>query len=865
MPTSLVIVESPAKCKKIESYLGPGYKVIASFGHLRTISGLESIDIENNFLTKYSVIQEELKLKQIEKIRSEIAKSDEVIIATDDDREGEAIGWHICDLFGLSITNTKRIIFHEITEPAIQSAISHPKRINMDIVQAQQSRQILDLLVGFTFSPILWNCISKWYDKKHDKKNDKKNNSLSAGRCQTPALRLVYDNFLDIKASPGKLVYNTVGCFTNLNLLFDLNKQFSTNEEVAKFLEKCKTWDFLCSTTSPKKVIKKAPEPLTTSSLQQLASNELRMSPKETMKYAQQLYEGGYITYMRTDSKKYSQEFIDSVKKYTTTNYGERYVSQTIDNHGIGKKELDLEYVVNVVDGVNPIKKTVAEKKGIPAPQEAHEAIRPVNIEITELDSKKDLDLDNKLIKLYNLIWKRTLESCMPSAQYNSVSAKLEAPNETEFVYKTEQPIFLGWQIVSDNNNTSKKELDKKELDKKELDKKELDKKELDKKELDKKELDKKELDNNSTNKNNTYQYITTLKQKISLKPKKIDSKFTMNELKSHYTEARLVQLLEEKGIGRPSTFASLVDKIQERNYVEKQNIIGKEIKCSDYLLSDNVISETVSKREFGNEKNKLVIQPLGIIVIEFLISNFDLFFNYSYTKEMEDCLDLIAKGKTKWDILLHKCHNELTTIQNNANDLKKFSIEIDNEHTLIIGKHGPVVKCVNKNDNKKVSFLPVKKDLDLDYLKQIPNLSLEDVIDNSVTNALSLSNSKSIGKYKGQDLFVKKGKYGVYAQWGKETRSLKEDFSLDNIVYMDVLKFLEKDMILDPSKPVGLVRELSSQLSIRTGKYGDYIFYKKPRAKTPTFLKLNGFDSDYKKCDKILILNWIKLTYKVE
>ena len=838
MPTSLVIVESPAKCKKIESYLGPGYKVIASFGHLRTISGLESIDIKNNFLTKYSVIQEELKLKQIEKIRSEIAKSDEVIIATDDDREGEAIGWHICDLFGLSITNTKRIIFHEITEPAIQSAISHPKRINMDIVQAQQSRQILDLLVGFTFSPILWNCISKKYDKKHDKKDK----SLSAGRCQTPALRLVYDNFLDIKASPGKLVYNTVGCFTNLNLLFELNKQFSTNDEVAKFLEKCKTWDFLCSTTSPKKVIKKAPEPLTTSSLQQLASNELHMSPKETMKYAQQLYEGGYITYMRTDSKKYSQEFIDSVKKYTTTNYGEKYVSQAIDNHGVGKKEVELEDDVNGLKDVKKsIKKTVAEKKGIPAPQEAHEAIRPVNIAITiselvpksDADSKKDLNLDNKSIKLYNLIWKRTLESCMPSAQYNSVSAKMEAPNETEFVYKTEQPIFLGWQIVtnkndSDNNSTSKKE-----------------------------------LDNNSTNKNDTYQYITTLKQKISLKPKKIDSKFTMNELKSHYTEARLVQLLEENGIGRPSTFASLVDKIQERKYVEKQNIVGKEIECSDYFLSDNVISETISKREFGNEKNKLFIQPLGIIVIEFLISNFDLFFNYSYTKEMEDCLDLIAKGKTKWDILLHKCHNELTTVQNNANDLKKFSIEIDNKHTLIIGKHGPVVKCVDKNDNKKVTFLPVKKDLDLDYLKTIPKLSLEDVIDNSVTN--TMTNSESIGKYKGQDLFVKKGKYGIYVQWGKETRSLKDDFSIDNIVYMDVLKFLDRDTILDPSKPVGLVRELTPQLSIRSGKYGDYIFYKKPRAKTPTFLKLNGFDSDYKKCDKMLILNWIKLTYKVE
>ena len=330
MPNSLVIVESPAKCKKIESYLGPGYKVIASFGHLRTISGLDAIDIKNEFKTTYSVIQEDLKLKQIEKIRSEMAKSSEVIIATDDDREGEAIGWHICDLFGLSITNTKRIIFHEITETAIQSAIAHPKRINMNIVNAQQSRQILDLLVGFTISPILWNCVSKTHDT-----------SLSAGRCQSPALRLVYENYLDIKSSPGKIVYNTTGIFTNLNLTFELNKQFTTTDEIRDFLEKCKCWGFLCSTTSPKKVIKKAPEPLTTSSLQQLASNELHMSPKDTMKHAQQLYEAGYITYMRTDSKKYSNEFIDSVKTYILNAHGEKYISQNIDSLIVGNKTED--------------------------------------------------------------------------------------------------------------------------------------------------------------------------------------------------------------------------------------------------------------------------------------------------------------------------------------------------------------------------------------------------------------------------------------------------------------------------------------------------------------------------------------------
>jgi len=797
MTNSLVIVESPAKCKKIENYLGPGYKVIASFGHLRTISGLESIDFKNNFATTYSIIQEPLKLKQIEKIRSEILKSNDVIIATDDDREGEAIGWHVCDLFGLSVTNTKRIIFHEITESAIQSAISHPKRINMNLVEAQKARQILDLLVGFNITPILWNCISKNHEK-----------SLSAGRCQTPALRLVYENYLDIKSSPGKMVYNTFGYFTNLNLNFDLNKQFTNSEEIYAFLEKCKCWDFLCSTTSPKKIIKKAPEPLTTSSLQQLASNEINMSPKDTMKYAQQLYEAGLITYMRTDSKKYSNEFIDNVKKYVINEHGEQYISPNIDN-----------LIFKTEEPVKKSKKTVAEKKGIPAPQEAHEAIRPVNInnKYPSLD-----ELQAKAIKLYSLIWKRTLESCLTSAQYNSISAKISAPLETEFIYKTEQLIFLGWQIVETPKNTDE----------------------------------------------NIYQYIINLKQNSIMLPKKIESKFTMIELKSHYSEARLVQLLEDKGIGRPSTFASLVDKIQERKYILKQNITGKEICAKDYTFADNDIKETISSREFGNEKNKLVIQPLGIIVIEFLLNKFDSFFNYDYTKEMEDNLDFISKGEQNLTSLCLTCFNNLNEKMNELEDIKKFSLEIDDNHFLIIGKHGPVVKYVDPKDKKKIKFIAVKKNLDIESLKRKDKseICLEDVIEIPVKNI----ENGSIGKYKGQDLFIKKGKYGIYAQWGNETKSLKGEFSIEQINYIDILRFLDKDNLLDPSKPVGLVRELTPCLSIRTGKFGDYIFYKKPYArktelKKPQFFKLNGFNDDYKKCDKDLLINWINQTYKLE
>lgn len=213
MSHTLVIVESPAKCKKIESYLGKDYKVIASFGHIRTIKDLKSIDIKNNFETKYSQIDDTFKVKQIEILRKGICDASEVILATDDDREGEAIAWHICEFFGLSVSTTKRIIFHEITETAIKDAIRKPKLIDMKQVNAQQSRQILDMLVGYTISPILWSHISK-----------KSKNSLSAGRCQSPALRLVYDNYLDVKKCPGKLIYTTTGYFTNLNLLFELNK-----------------------------------------------------------------------------------------------------------------------------------------------------------------------------------------------------------------------------------------------------------------------------------------------------------------------------------------------------------------------------------------------------------------------------------------------------------------------------------------------------------------------------------------------------------------------------------------------------------------------------------------------------------------
>ncbi len=767
---TLVIVESPAKCKKIEEYLGPNYKVMASFGHIQTLNGLSSIDITNSFHPTYSIVTDELKQRQIEKLQTAIGNAEEVILATDDDREGESIAWHLCDVFQLPVLHTKRIIFHEITQCAITHAIQHPKRINMELVQSQQARQILDLLVGYTISPILWTQMS--------------NNTLSAGRCQTPALRLIYENDLEVKRRPGKLVYNTVGYFTAHNLPFELNTQLESPESVQEFLKDCQQWTFIYSITEPKKTIKQTPEPLTTSALQQLASNELHLSPKETMKYAQQLYEEGYITYMRTDSTKYSRTFINNAKEWIESNYGNPYISQTIDRRV--QDETDIR---------------------------AHEAIRPVNIDFQVLSTS----VKSKATQLYTLIWRRTVESCMSSAQFQFVHAKLHAPNNLEFVYRAEQSIFLGWQIVSDNiHSRSEKE--------------------------------------------SYYHYLRTLKSSSNLNPKWIESTATLIEMGMQYTEARLVQLLEEKGIGRPSTFASLVDKIQTRKYVVKQHIPGRQIECIDFLMKDGHIAQTTNAREFGSEKNKLVIQPMGIAVIDFLLSKFDSFFDYQYTKKMEDDLDRISKGTYVWHQMCDECYRELTAITNNNNITRestpqKIGIRIDSEHTLIHGKYGPVIKreLPTVKNKGKVQFLPAKKDLDMNILQHKAHIDLTDVID-------STNIHKSIGKYKGKDLYIKTGKYGTYAQWGDERRALK---GIESTEYIDVLRYLDKD-VLDVDKPIGIVRELTDQISIRTGKYGDYIFYKKPRTKKPQFLKLSGFNADYTKCDKTQLLHWIQETYHI-
>ena len=801
MSYSLLIVESPAKCGKIEKYLGSGYKCIASYGHLQELTSLKNIDIDNHF--KPSFVPIEKKQQQINRIKNLITNSKEVILATDDDREGEGIAWHICELFNLSVEHTKRIIFHEVTESALKSAVKTPTRLNMNLVNAQQGRQILDLLVGFKISPVLWQNISR--TKK----------GISAGRCQTPAIRLIYDNQKDIDNSPGKKVYNTIGYFTDKNLPFTLNYTYDDEDNVIEFLENTTEHEHKFSCDIPKDSTRKAPQPFTTSTIQQTASNELHISPKETMQICQKLYEGGYITYMRTDSKVYSKEFIEKTGQLIIVKYG----SKEKDPDKLLKKGEILSSPIEKVPAKtkNKCKKNKVEgdtqlgeasrSKACPLPQEAHEAIRPTNIKIEKLP--EDGDFSGKETRLYRMIWRNTMESCMADAIYKIFSAKITAPEKHEYKYLTEQIVFPGWKYVNGYEEV-----------------------------------------------NPIYNYLQILSQRLKsniLKYKKITCKLTIKDLKTHYTEAKLVQLLEQKGIGRPSTFSSLVEKIQERDYVKKENIKGKTITCTDFELEDDEITEIENKREFGNEKNKLVIQSIGIIVIEFLLKTYNNIFDYDYTKNMEDILDLISKGERKYYELCEECLKEINTVSLEVSRDNKEDIIIDDNHTYMIGKYGPIIKYTEKNESDAaiIKFKPVKNDIDLDKLRKREYL-LEDIVEDTNLN-------KKLGSYKDEDIFLRKGKFGLYVVWGENKKSVNEiQIKDDDIELEDIISYIEN------STNPNMVREITQDLSIRKGKYGDYIFYKTKKMKKPKFLKLNEFKDNYKNCDLEELKRWIKEAYKI-
>ena len=748
----LVIVESPAKCKKIESYLGVGYKCIASYGHIREMDGLKSIDIGNTFQPTYRSMLS--KKKYINSLRTNIQKASDVILATDDDREGEAIAWHICVLFNLSIQHTKRIIFHEITKPAIKKALDNPTHLNINKIYSQQSRQVLDLLVGFKVSPVLWKNISG-------------KSGLSAGRCQTSALRLVYDNYKELSTKTGKCVYNTVANFNliNTSLPFELNNQFKSECNVNNFLEKSIAFKHELLDKNEKKVFKQSPTPLTTSKLQQKASNDLGFSPKVTMACAQRLYENGYITYMRTDSFKYSSEFIKSAKNHIHDKYGEKYISKTI---------------------FSLANKSSAKNTKNDLAQEAHEAIRPTSAERTSLPINGKIT--TKELRLYLLIYKNALASCMSPAIYNKLTISITAPIKTKYTYITEQIVFDGWRAVYGVES-----------------------------------------------RNENYEMLNRLDVSSSdeIKYEKISSNMKMVDLKPHYTESKLIQLLETKGIGRPSTYSSIISRIQDKNYVNKEDVHGVKIKCSNYVLDGGNISKKIEENEFGAEKGKLVLQSTGLFVIEFLIKHFNELFEYDYTRNMEAELDKISNGDMKLLDLCKACNNTIDASIKNIKKQDKPIVKIDNYHTYTIGKYGPVIK--HTDDDGVITFKQINKNIKID-LNKLKNGEYK------LSELIGMDNyqnsTRELGEHNGSEVVLKNGKFGMYVTIdGKNTSVKYINKDMDDITLEDVVEYINKK----GKQESNIIKRLNDDMSIRKGRYGPYVYYKTNSMNRPKFISMRG------------------------
>ena len=784
----LLIVESPAKCSTIVGHLGADkYVCAATFGHMRELTGLQDIDPTFSNVPQFHVVDS--KKAQIDKIRALVAECKETYLMTDNDREGVGIAYHVCCLFGLPIATTRRIVFNEITKPALERAIQAPQLLNMDAVHAQIARQALDMLVGFKITPALWDHVPVQVEPKTKGGGAP---SLSAGRCQTPALRLIYDNQCAIDAAAdGTIIYETVGYFTKLNLKYELSKGHATVETCAAFLRASAAFEHVIRAPKTHGFAKAAPLPLTTSALQQQASNELGLSPAETMLACQHLYEGGYITYPRTDSRAYSEPFLAHARDYITEKWGEKYAkSDAREEETCVKPEKKKRIVVKKRETSKPVE-VIDEAVEDVKPQEAHEAVHATSLHCVAVPDTMTV----KEQRLYRMIWRHSVETCMAPCTGSTLTSCISAPEDRDYRHSVERIEFAGWRIVAMQAKTDDA--------------------------------------NNANNATNRWMLLQAIVPDSVIKPNKLQSGMQVRDLKSHYSEASLVSMLEERGIGRPSTFSSLVHKIQERGYVAKQDVPGRRVSCINFELDGGVLSQSVEEREFGNEKNRLVIQPLGRAVITFLCSHFAEVFDYDYTKRMEHQLDLVSSGQKRWGEVCTECVSCVDRLMDGLN-----------------------AKCLTKT-------------------KMTSNGTNE--WSEQSTDKKNLC--KLLGKYNGVDLFLRTGRYGPYLTWGDNKKSLthlKSKGQTDTTVvvnvdvetitcsYDEAVRHIESSAIEPASTATAnpsILREINSFTSVRTGQYGPYIYYKNPKMKTPAFVSLRGFKEDWKTCDLRILEMWSTTT----
>ena len=613
----LLITESPAKAKKIQGFLNENYKVLSSCGHIRDLEKKKTkvygdpngfgIDVENNFKPKYVIMSE--KRDVVKNLKSGSVDR-EVIFAADDDREGEAIAWHTANVLKSPLKKENRIIFREISKKAIIDALETPRKIDMNEVNSQQARRIIDRLIGFKLSPCLWKNINTT------------EKGLSAGRVQSALLNLVEKRDDYIRNYTPEEVYTIEGNFKGIDkkLMFTKESDIDTEDLFERFIE---DRIFRKDTIEEKKVKDYPEKPFITSTLQQTASKNLGYSIKHTMNIAQKLYESGHITYMRTDSTYISDEFSAKVKKYISNNY-------------------------NSSDYCKP---SVKKVKGA---QEAHEAIRITSMEKPDLDP---IDM-----KLYKMIYDRTITSHMKPCEnliYRVTLANETTKEDGYFTISHKRLMYPGYKIYYD------KELVKEDEPK--------------------------------------------IDDEYSLEESVATQK--LGNMPQYYNESSIVSLLEKSGIGRPSTYSSIVSTLDNRKYTEVRdyNEKEKEIKTVTLSKDDEIIEE--EKVIKGNvQKKRILLTPLGLKVLEYLKLNFMNIIHETFTSQVESDLDRIAKGELNYIDIIRKVYDSFVTIvDEQMKNKSKYTGDMTNIGKLKgkdifigDGKYGPYIKRVSGGGNVK-------------------------------------------------------------------------------------------------------------------------------------------------------------------
>ena len=744
---NLVIVESPAKAKTIEKYLGNDFHVLSSVGHIRAIAkktkdGTPPIDIQHGFKTTYEIDPEKKKvIAELKKAVKSVGAAN-VWLATDEDREGEAIAWHLCEVLKLDPKTTKRITFHEITKSAIEEAIKHPRTVDMKLVEAQQARQILDRIVGFELSPVVWQKVP---------------GGKSAGRVQSPAVRLLVEREHEIDAFAGSSQFKVTAIFAagKQELKAELKQRFDSEDAARAFLESLAGATFTVTDISTSPSTRNPAAPFTTSTLQQEANSKLGMGSRATMASAQKLYQEGRITYMRTDSVNLSSQAIAASADYIKRLYG-------------------IEY--------SHVRKFKTKSAGA---QEAHEAIRPTDI---TRESVSGSDYDQRL---YDLIRRRTLASQMAPAKLENTTITIsindgEKQNNSSktndkliFEAKGQVVLFDGFLRVYGGG------------------------------------------------KDDTI--LPTVKSGDQLQRHSVEARQVFARPPARYTEGTLVKKLEELGIGRPSTYATIMNTIQTRGYAEKGDSEGVPRDVVLLQLIDNKVEREIVQEKTGSNKGKLVPTPAGELISGFLTDHFDRVVDYGFTADVEKDFDDIAGDRLARNTMLEKFYAPFHALIEQSGNIDRRTVGANREVGIdpksgkpIIarfGRFGPMLQLGSSDDKAdKPQFAPLPKGA------KIETVTLEQAL-----HAFELP--RLVGQTEdGQDIKANVGRFGPYIQIGKLYVSLK-DIDPREVTQEQARELYTAKLKAEAEKNIA---DFGDGIKVLNGRFGPYVTDGNKNAKIP-------------------------------